>query len=123
MPKPEITEKNTKLVPVIASKVLEEYIKEPFGSGSFKMSRSLNRNSYILKYATSSGKVIGSAELVAFHADENPGETYVLLYSSNISGKKEPFKMLFQEIAGKIIPKESELPFFAMFTRREGPGD
>jgi hypothetical protein len=121
MPKPEITEKNTKLVPVIASKVLEEYIKESFGSGSFKMSKSLNRNTYILKYVMASGKVVGSAELVAFHADEDVKETYILLYSSNISGKKEPFTMLFQEIAGKIIPKESDLPFFEMFTQRSEP--
>ena len=121
MPKPEITEKNTKLVPVIASRVLEEYIKEPFGSGSFKMSKSLNRNTYILKYITSSGKAVGSAELVAFHVDEDVNDTYIMLYSSNISGKKEPFTMLFQEIAGKIIPKETDLPFFEMFTQRSEP--
>ncbi len=121
MPKPDISEKNTKLVPVIASKVLEEYIREPFGSGSFKMSKSLNRNSYILRYVMSSGKVVGSAELLAFHADEGVSDTYIMLFSDNISGKKEPFTMLFQEIAGKIIPKESELPFFAIFSQRSEP--
>ncbi len=121
MPKPEINEKNTKLVPVIASKVLEEYLREPFGSGSFKMSKSLSRNTFILKYITASGKVLGSAELVAFHADEDVNETYILLYSSNLSGKREPFTMLFQEIAGKIIPKETDLPFFAMFAPKGTP--
>ena len=53
--------------------------------------------------------------------DEAVNDTYILLYSSNISGKKEPFTMLFQEIAGKIIPKESELPFFAIFTQKVEP--
>ncbi|MEX2681359.1 MAG: hypothetical protein Q6373_007150 [Candidatus Sigynarchaeota archaeon] len=115
MAKPEIGPENTKLVPVIAAAVLEKYLKEPFGSGSFKMTRSLYKNAYILKYVSASGKVLGSAELVSFQTDSASRDTYVLLYSSNISGLKEPFKMLFQEIAGKIIPKENDLPFFEIF--------
>nr|MDO8085401.1 hypothetical protein [Candidatus Sigynarchaeum springense] len=115
MPKPEIGPENTKLVPVISATVLDRYLKEPFGSGSFKMTRSLYKSAYILKYISSSGKVLGSAELVSFQTDSASKEFYILLYSSNISGEKEPFKMLFQEIAGKIIPKESDLPFFEMF--------
>ncbi|NMC03737.1 MAG: hypothetical protein GYA24_00930 [Candidatus Lokiarchaeota archaeon] len=118
MPKPEITEKNTKLVPVIKVKVFEEYIREPFGSGTFKLSRSLSRNAYILKYTASSGKLLGTAELVSFQTDDESKDSYIMLYSSNISGKKELFAMLFQEIAGKIIPKETDLPFFAMFAPR-----
>lgn len=115
--KPEINEKNGKLVPVIELQTLEQYIKEPFGNGQFKLAKSLSRSAFIIKYYVS-GKILGTAEVLSFESQKN--ETYVMLYSSNISGAVEAFASLFQEISGKIINKEVDLPFFTIFSGIQG---
>jgi len=105
-------------VPVIELKTFQEYIQEPFGNGQFKIARSINRDSFILQYrSTTSGKILGTAELTAFVNEAK--ERFILLYSSNMSGTREAFISLFQEIGGKMIPASCSegLPFFTLFDR------
>lgn len=119
--RPEICEKNGKLVPVIELKTLEQYIQEPFGNGQFKIARSINRDTFILQYrSTTSGKILGTAELTSFVNEAK--ERFILLYSSNISGTREAFISLFQDIAGKMIPAscQEELPLFILFDKDFG---
>ena len=108
-------------MPVIELKTLEQYIQEPFGNGQFKITRSINRDTFLLQYkSTNSGKILGTAELTTFMNEYK--ERFILLYSSNISGTREAFVSLFQEIGGKMIPASCQegLPFFTLFTKDPG---
>ena len=91
--------KSAKLTPIVDVGEFREYIKKSFGSGTFSIRKSIERQTYILDYYIS-GKLKGAAELPSFKEKK---KVYVVLHTSNFFGEKEAFDMLFKDIQGKMI--------------------
>lgn len=106
---------NGTLVPVVELKSLEKHLKEKHGSGSFKIAKSVNKDSFTLEYVMN-GDILGMAELPSWRNDEAK-EVYLILLPNNIMGSVDVFVSLFQEIAGKIMGSEKFLPFFTLFSQ------
>lgn len=93
-----------KLAPIIELEEFRKYISKPFGSGVFKLRKSLHRHTFILDYFVS-GDPHGSAELHVWEAPDSRN-VYIVLFSTNISDSKEAFEMLFRDIQGKMMGNE-----------------
>jgi hypothetical protein len=93
------------LVPLVDVAALHQFIAEPFGSGLFKIRKSMQRNTYILDYYMDDGRRHGAAELFCW-SDDMKKKDFILLYSSNITGSKAPFMTLFKTITGKMLGTE-----------------
>jgi hypothetical protein len=106
-----------KLVPLVQLEEFKKYIEIPRGTASFKMRKSLMHDTYLLDYHVSA-KRLGSAELFCWKDDEKR-MTYIVLFSVNISGDREPFEMLFKDIQGKMIL--NEIPFSALLDKAGMP--
>ncbi|MBD3186738.1 hypothetical protein GF325_07935 [Candidatus Bathyarchaeota archaeon] len=96
-----------KLVPMIELRAFKRYIRDPFGSATFKLRKSLSSNSYILEYRVG-GELLGSVEVPVWRNAEG-NVAYIILHQKNVSGSEDAFKSLFQEIQGKMIGRETRI--------------